>query len=146
MLSAPFQINSILQGACQAKEAITSRVWYRWSIPDHSNGGEVPVLVCRTLSHHPVSGTVSCPIPQYYSLAWQCSCVGGHLLILLPLSHEVWKNPLPLSLSNFLHSRYHKRPLRNVSSSIPILHIKINFASLVGTNFIINGSLIFFFS
>lgn len=69
----------------------------------------------------------------------------GYLLILLPLSLEVWKNPLSLSLSNILHSWYHKRPLRDVSNSIPILHIEINLASLVGTNFLINGSLIFFF-
>lgn len=84
---------------------------------------------------------------------WLCGIVhvwvektGGHLLILLPSSFEVWKNPLSLSLSNFLHSRYHKRPLRDLRSSVPILHIKINLTGLVGTNFLINGSLIFFFS
>lgn len=71
---------------------------------------------------------------------------GGHLLIFQCwLSLEVRKNPLSLRLSNFLYHWYHKRPLRDAHSSIPVLYIKINLSSLVGTNFLINGSLIVFF-
>lgn len=70
-----FSTNSILQGACQANE--TDRMLDYWSMPDLSDGCEVPATVCRMLLYHPVSGMFFFPIPQCSSLTLQCcSCVG----------------------------------------------------------------------